>query len=164
MADLLLLVGVVAGIVGLVLGVTAQVRLRRLRRDYAVLLSPPGGAGEGRQTDLVSLVGAQLQHVRRLGAEVEQLRADVETARVDVGSALRHVALVRYDAFPDMGGRLSFSLALVDDAGDGVVLTTITGRHDSRSYAKGLRGGRSDQPLSPEEQHVVDYATDVVGR
>src|SRR5690349_8717904 len=57
-----------------------------------------------------------------------------------------------------MGGRLSWSLALVDDAGTGVVLTSIHGRSDARSYAKGLVDWECDQPLSPEEDAVVATA------
>ena len=72
--------------------------------------------------------------------------------------SLRHLALVRYDAFGDMGGRLSWSLALADDRGDGVVLTSIAGRSDARSYAKSIAGWAVDQQLSPEEQEAVAEA------
>ena len=51
---------------------------------------------------------------------------------------MRHVAVVRYDAFADMGGRLSFSAALYDDSGDGFVLSSINGRSETRTYAKAL--------------------------
>ena len=64
--------------------------------------------------------------------------------RVDLADALRHVAVVRYDAFGDMGGRMSFSAALLDDAGDGLVLTSINGRTETRTYAKGVKGGASE--------------------
>ena len=67
--------------------------------------------------------------------------------------------MLRYDAFADAGGRLSFSAALLDDEGDGLVVSTITGRSgDSRTYAKGLLDGRSDQAMSPEEDAVVAAA------
>ena len=61
--------------------------------------------------------------------------------------------------FGDMGGRLSFSAALLDDAGDGIVLTSINGRSETRTYAKGVKGGDSDHSLSPEEQQAISYAT-----
>ena len=61
-----------------------------------------------------------------------------------------HVAVIRYDAFKDMGGRMSFSAALLDDQGDGVVITAINGRSETRAYAKGIKNGQSDNPLSPE--------------
>jgi hypothetical protein len=67
--------------------------------------------------------------------------------------------VVRYDAFRDMGGRMSFSAALLDDAGDGLVISAIHGRAETRSYAKGVKGGTSDQQLSPEERQAIAFAT-----
>src|SRR5688500_10205052 len=78
--------------------------------------------------------------------------------RADLSDVIRHVAVVRYDAFPDMGGRLSFSAALLDDAGDGLVLTSINGRSETRTYAKGIKGGRSEHALSPEEEQAISHA------
>jgi hypothetical protein len=72
--------------------------------------------------------------------------------------ALRHVGVVRYDAFGDMGGRLSFSAALYDDGGNGVVLSSINGRSETRTYAKALAGLRSEHNLSPEEQQAIELA------
>jgi hypothetical protein len=89
---------------------------------------------------------------------METLRATVDHARRDLADALRHVAVVRYDAFGDMGGRLSFTVALLDDASDGLVLTAIHGRSESRTYAKGVKSGASEQALSPEEQQAIDLA------
>lgn len=73
-------------------------------------------------------------------------------------AALRHVALVRYDAFADVGGRMSFSVALLDDNGDGLVLTSIHTRNESRTYAKSLTSGTSAQELSGEEREAIDAA------
>ena len=71
---------------------------------------------------------------------------------------LRHLAVVRYDAFGDMGGRLSWSLALVNDAGTGVVLTSIHGRSEARTYAKNIAAWSCDQQMSPEEEEAVTFA------
>ncbi len=90
--------------------------------------------------------------------DVTGLRAEVHALRTEVSDALRHLAVVRYDAFGDMGGHLSWSLALVDDAGDGVVLTSIHGRSDARTYAKNVAQWSCDQPLSPEEQEAIKFA------
>ncbi|MFI7027778.1 DUF4446 family protein [Microbispora rosea] len=72
--------------------------------------------------------------------------------------AIRDVALYRYDALDEMTGRLSFSLALINGFGDGVVLTSINGRTETRTYARAVRGGKGLQPLSPEEEHAVRAA------
>src|SRR5512141_3338442 len=68
-------------------------------------------------------------------ADVEGLRGEVQALRVEAADALRHLAVVRYDAFGDMGGHLSWSVALLDDGGHGVVLTSIHGRSEARTYA-----------------------------
>lgn len=71
---------------------------------------------------------------------------------------LGRVDLVRFDAFEDVGGRLSFSCAILDDHGDGVVVTSINGRRDTRVYAKPVRGGASTFTLSAEEAEAIDRA------
>ena len=72
--------------------------------------------------------------------------------------ALRHLAVVRYDAFGDMGGHLSWSMALLDDGGNGVVLTSIHGRSEARTYAKNIATWSCDQAMSPEEEEAVKFA------
>ncbi len=100
--------------------------------------------------------------LRRRVAALEAHRpagdADLAALRAEVGQALRHVAVVRYDAFGDMGGRLSFSAAIVDDGGDGLVVSSIHARGESRTYAKGVVGGGSDVTLTPEEQQALAAA------
>ncbi|NYJ03380.1 hypothetical protein HNR19_004078 [Nocardioides thalensis] len=91
-------------------------------------------------------------------ADVAGLRAEVARLKQEAGRSLRHLAVVRYDAFEEMGGRLSWSLALLDDQGDGVVLTSIRGRSEARTYAKGIAGWSSEQELSPEETEAVSRA------
>lgn len=93
-----------------------------------------------------------------LPADAAGLRREVAALRAEAAGALRHLAVVRYDAFDEMGGRLSWSLALLDDAGDGVVLTSIRGRNEARTYAKSVVGWSSDQELSPEEAEAVAHA------
>ncbi|MDP3893144.1 DUF4446 family protein [Nocardioides sp.] len=91
-----------------------------------------------------------------LPEDVRGLRQEVAALRREGADALRHLSVVRYDAFSDMGGHLSWSLALVDDAGDGVVLTSIHGRSEARSYAKNVTGWTCEQQLSPEELEAID--------
>lgn len=104
----------------------------------------------------------QLGVLRRRLADVERSSpigdADARRLRAEVDAALSRVAVVRYDAFGDMGGRLSFSAALLDGQGDGLVLTSIHGRGESRTYAKGVTGGESETTLTPEERQAVAAA------
>jgi hypothetical protein len=85
-----------------------------------------------------------------LPEDAHALRQEVAALRAENAHALKHLAVVRYDAFGDMGGHLSWSLALLDDHGNGSVLTSIHGRNDARSYAKQITGWTCGQQLSPE--------------
>ena len=90
--------------------------------------------------------------------DVGGMRSEIKRLRYELGDAVRHVSVVRYDAFNDLAGRLSFSAALLDDAANGLVLTSIHARSETRLYIKGIRAGDSDNPLSPEEKQAVDVA------
>jgi hypothetical protein len=134
------------GLAAFALGLAALlvVRLGRLERAVRSL---DGGAGPA----------ARLAPSGPRG-DVEALRRELAQVRADLSTALRHVAVVRYDAFEDLAGRLSFSAALLDDAGDGVVVTSINGRGETRTYAKGVTSGSSGHPLSPEEKEAIARA------
>jgi hypothetical protein len=93
-----------------------------------------------------------------LPEDVTGLRQEVAALRMEAGDALRHLAVVRYDAFGDMGGHLSWSLALLDDSGNGVVLTSIHGRSEARTYAKSIASWTCEQQLSPEEEDAITHA------
>jgi hypothetical protein len=127
-------------------------RLARLRRTYAqVLDNVPHG-------DLLAVVSRHVQSVKELQRTAELIGREAAQLRQRVSSAVRTVGFTRYDAFPDVGGQLSFSTALLDEAGDGVVLTTINGRTNSRSYAKAIRGGVSSHQLSDDERAAIAMA------
>jgi len=96
--------------------------------------------------------------VDALPEDVHGLRQEVAALRAEASDALRHLAVVRYDAFGDMGGHLSWSLALLDDAGHGVVVTSIHGRSEARTYAKSITGWTCEQQLSPEEEEAISVA------
>lgn len=139
-------------VIALVLAVVLAVRLRRMRQQYLVLQE--GAEGQS----FIEAVARKVAVVEELRADVGTLSVDVKSLRLDLADAIRHVAVVRYDAFNDMGGRMSFSAALLDDAGDGVVISSINGRTETRTYAKGVKAGSSDAELSPEEQQVIGFA------
>lgn len=90
--------------------------------------------------------------------DVLGLRQEVAALRLEAADALRHLAVVRYDAFDDMGGKLSWSAAILDDHGNGVVITSIHGRSDARTYAKSVAGWSCEQQLSPEEDDAIRHA------
>jgi hypothetical protein len=136
-----------AAALGLVLA-PGTLRRRRLRSRAAV----PGDKAVQGQVD------AQARAIERLEEAVRQLALDGKRLGERTEGGLRHVAVVRFDAFEDMGGRLSFSAALLDGQGNGVVITSINGRQDTRCYAKQIRGSTSIHNLSDEERQAIREA------
>jgi hypothetical protein len=89
-------------------------------------------------------------------SELRKLGQEIQVTRGELRETLQHLAVVRYDAFGDTGGKLSWSMALLDDKGDGVVLTSINSRADARTYAKEIRAFASEAKLSPEEEEAIE--------
>lgn len=153
--------------VALVAAFCALRTLARLRRATRVLSR--GSHGElGREslieatTRHAELTAAVAEEITALRAYVDQTRDQLDAAdrsqTDEHAGALQNVALVRYDAFSDMSGRMSFSLALLDDAGNGVAISAIAGHTDTRVYAKSVASGRGEHELSPEELEAVEAA------
>lgn len=107
---------------------------------------------------LRGVLTGQAQRIERLEQAVRALNATDKRQQVLVDGSVRHVALLRFDAFEDVGGRLSFSCALLDDHGSGVVLTSINGRQETRVYAKPVADGASTYNLSTEEAEAIRQA------
>jgi hypothetical protein len=139
-------------VIALLLTIAAHARVSRLRRGFAALEGPDG------PRSVLDAIGHSNAQVVALRAELDAAKAELAQARHDITDALRHVAVVRYDAFGDMGGRMSFTAALLDDSGDGLVITAINGRTEGRAYAKGVKAAASPHELSPEETQAIDLA------
>ena len=104
------------------------------------------------------MLQGQANKIARLESAVRSLVGTDRRQQGLIEGAVRHVGLVRYDAFEDVGGRLSFSCALLDDHGTGVVVTSINGRQDTRVYAKPIAEGQSSYNLSVEEEEAIRQA------
>lgn len=123
-----------------------------LRRNIGILRR--GAEGE----NLLEKVASNTVEIRELHRRLDQQADEKDYLARVLAGAVQRVALVRYDAFEDMGGQLSFSLALLDEHGDGVVISSIYGRNEDRVYAKAVKGGVSSHALSPEEEEAVRRA------
>jgi hypothetical protein len=160
--DLTSTVGVIAiaaGAVSLLALIGVLVLMRRLKRLRAAQRAVLGDGGE---RDLVG-------HAQRLQSGFEELQRLVQSTsgRLDerlatnerrLGQTISRSAVVRYDAYGEMTGRQSSSMALLDDTGTGVVLSSILHREQARMYVKGVRDGKSEFELSPEENEAIDTA------
>jgi hypothetical protein len=153
-ADLALLVAAAAcALAVLLLVVTAVlwVRLRRMRRGQKLLL----GAD---QHDLVEYAVGLLARVERVEARSDQVDRSVQQVTARLDGVLQRWALLRYDALDGAGGRQSVSMAMLDSASNGVVLTAIQDREYARMYVKQIVAGQSDLELSPEERRALEQA------
>ncbi len=147
-----LIVGVVALAIAAVATAAAVIALRRSRRAERRY-----GAIIGSDPDVVDSLLDRVAAIDANTAAVQRLAGLVTATRDEVAHSIRHVAVIRYDAFRDMGGRRSFSAALLDDSGDGLVITSLCGRTESQTIAKGVTAGDGGG-LSPEELDAVKYA------
>jgi uncharacterized protein DUF4446 len=103
-------------------------------------------------------VGALIGRIDRLEKAARTLYATDKRQQVQIEAGVRRVGLIRYDAFDDVGGRLSFSCAMLDERGTGVVVTSINGRQETRVYAKPVQEGASSYNLSLEEEEAIRQA------
>jgi len=124
---------------------------------FVILGGAKGGDGAASLTG-DDAVGALLGKIDRLEQAVRALNATDKRQQVQIEGSVRRVGVLRYDAFEDVGGRLSFSCALLDDHGTGVVLTSINGRQETRVYAKPVTTGQSSYNLSQEEAEAIRQA------
>ena len=145
-----------AALVALVLAMVVAAKLRRLRSAQRTVL------GDSEQRDLVEHA-ARLEHafadlrdwVEDAAAGIENRMAAAET-RID--GCVTYRSLVRYDAYGEMSGRQSSSVALLDAHRSGVVLSSILHRDSARVYVKQIVAGESELELSPEEQEAIEAA------
>jgi Protein of unknown function (DUF4446) len=130
--------------------------LRRLRADQRAIL------GGNSPQDLVAHA-AQLDHGfgslnDYVGDVASRLDARLTAAEERLDGAIAFHGLVRYDAYNEMSGRQSTSIALLDSSGSGIVLSSIHHRDQARLYAKQIVNGRGQLELSPEEEEAVRVA------
>lgn len=150
LAPVVLGVAVVAGLLAIAVIVLA-LRLRRLARDQRRAL-------DGVDVDVVATLARLRRRLDELDGAVDGVRAHSEGVAADVTRTLSRVGVVRYDAYDDIGGQQSFSAAILDAHGDGVVITSITGRTDGRTYLKSITAGAAAVVLSDEESAAVAAA------
>jgi len=140
-----------AAVVALALAVAFYVTLRRVRRAQVVLL----GSGKDDLVDFAVSLQARIDDVHRAVDEVAAALSRLDS-RID--GCLSHTSIVRYDAYEDAGGHQSASLAFLDAARSGIVVSAIQGRDYARIYVKELDRGRATVALSPEEAEAVERA------
>ncbi len=164
----------VVGLVALGFGIAATRRAGKLAAHYQALMQGADGAdlaaalervvtrldaAEGQLGRLRSQTAGLDGYVQRTGSAesgIAGLWARIDDVDTRLHRALQHVRILRYNAYADVGGDQSFALVLVDDHGDGVVISGLHHRSGVRVYAKPLASLRSTHALTAEETRVVD--------
>jgi Protein of unknown function (DUF4446) len=146
----------VAALIALVWLLVLSFRFRRVRSAQKVVLGEHGQADlVVHASDLQRAFEALHGRVEELAAQLGQRMADAED-RLD--GAIAYRALVRYDAYGEMSGHQSTTIALLDADHNGVVLSSIAHRDTARLYCKQVHAGRGEHQLSPEEEQAVRLA------
>jgi hypothetical protein len=160
--DLTTTTGIVAlaalavALLALAVGIVALVRIRRLRAAQRVILGDQG------DRDLVSHGAELTEAFEALREWVEEVGTRLDgrlgTAEDRLDGAIAYRGLLRYDAYNEMSGRQSTSIALLDATRSGIVLSSIHHRDQARLYAKQVRDGQAELELSPEEAEAMRMA------
>jgi hypothetical protein len=143
--------GCAVGLGGLALAWVAWVKARRVREAQRMLI------GGGRK-DLVEFAVSLQGRIDDLHRAVDEVAASLSRVDRRIDGTIANSSIVRYDAYEDTGGHQSASVALLDGARNGIVLTAIQGRDYARIYMKELDRGKASVALSPEEQEAVERA------
>jgi hypothetical protein len=157
-AGLVALAAGAVALIALIFALVLAVKVRRLRGAQQVVL------GAGGRDDLVAHANNLQTAFEALHGRVEEVaeRLDTRMATAEgrLDGAIAHCGLVRYDAYNEMSGRQSTSIALLDSSASGIVLSSIHHRDQARLYAKRVQDGRGELELSPEELEAVRLALD----
>lgn len=140
----------IAALIG-ILAVWQSVQIYQIRKQV------DGVPRDGNVVAMLGAVNARLDHVE---AGMEQLDARLQSLELRLPRAITKVGSVSYDAFGNIAGELSRSIAMLDELGSGIVLTIMVSRDDTLFFSKEIVRGVATEPLSPEEQHAVATALD----
>ena len=110
---------------------------------------------QGKEANIDTVLTDTLKERHKMHAELNALQNKHAKLQQQVQGCLQNVKMIRYDAFDAMGGELSYSILLTDAKKDGILLTSIYGREESRCYAKAIKEGKSATPLAEEEAKLM---------
>ena len=113
---------------------------------------------EGRLGDIVDCLADHSDMLTNAQSAVDDLRAMQAEQGKTLEGCMARVGIVRYNAFDDVGGEQSFAVVLLDSKSNGVALSGLYGRQDSRVYAKAIYAGQGERPLTDEEQQALAKA------
>ena len=147
--NLLALASGLVAIIAIVFAIVSMASTNRLNRRFKKYKQIHSTA------DLEKVYGSTIQETQRIDEEVDLLKSEIQALKEALQKKVSTAKIVRYNAFSDTGSDLSYSVALLDDNKDGVVLSSIYGRDESRTYGKPVMKGTSRYPLTKEEIDII---------
>lgn len=130
--------------------------MNKLKKKYARFMT--GKDAKSLENEIVGL----FEDNKFIKASVDKNKKEIRTLYKNMESTLQKVGIIKYDAFNQMGGKLSFSLALLDENNNGFILNSVHSAEGCYSYVKQVKNGESDILLGKEEQQALDMAMGVV--
>lgn len=154
----IILVMAVLIFLSLIIFVSINMKLAKLNKRYKKMMQ--GIQGE----NLELLLMGHIDEVRRAMTQVESLAGDFKRLDRMLRGCVQRVGIVRFNAFEDTGSDLSFAVAMLDAENNGVVISSLFGRNDSRTYAKPIVGGESSYFLTTEEKLALQRAKENISK
>ena len=137
----------------LIVVIYQSISISSLKKRYDKMMT-----GEETGTSFEKMMLDHIEEVRRVSAANEKLNEKAKDMDALLNLAITKVGVIRFRAFEDMGSDLSYAVALLDSNDDGVILSSIFGREDSRSYVKPIEHGKSSYTLTKEEEEAMRKA------
>ena len=152
-SDIFLFILLVAVIILFVLYIISVANLKKLRVSYSKFMNKLGNGN-----NLEEMMKEYIKRVNTVEAKNEEIISYCKVIDENIRRCSQKIGLVRYNAFKDTGSDLSFTLAILDDYNNGVVLNGIYARDSSNIYAKPVENGQSKYVLSNEEKEAINRA------
>ena len=154
--NLVIVLGATAAILVILLiaVVAVSIRLRRATRAYGALVRGAQGGS------LEQVLDQHIGQVRQVSSRLDDLNTMTEYLEQRTRGSLQHIGLVRFNPFEDTGSDQSFAIALLDDRKDGIVISSLHGRANTRVFAKPVENGTSRHTLSSEETDAIRIAVE----
>ena len=138
-------------IILLILYVSNCIKLNKLRKSYMIFMNK---LGNGNNID--EMLKNYINEVEKVANKNEEIISYCKRLDKNVSKCIKKIGMVRYNAFRDTGSDLSFTLALLNEYNDGIVLNGIYARDMSNIYAKPIKDGKSEYKITPEEQKAIE--------
>ena len=151
--DLFLIILLFNIVILIILYIINNIKLLKLRKSYSQFMKKLG-KGENIEETLKKYINT----VEKVEKNQEEINSYLNNLEKNMNTCINKIGLVRYNAFKDTGSDLSFTLAILNEYNDGVVLNGIYSREMSNIYAKAIKNGKSANTLSEEEKQAIEKA------